>query len=268
VAPLAGLVAIDRGVLECPSTLVLTDCSGGQFGARPSPSPGPYCSGDVLVTSANVSCLSACPCDAYWVTGNQQCRQCQSCPVGGNCVGGSLLAVAGHWGAADAGGTVEFAACPTDYCCDGSIEWPCSTPNSCAGNRTGALCGDCVAGYVESVGSDHCVPVDRCSEDIVMVWPVLVVVVLVAAAVQLTTVSGVWKPSPEYPSGKAKIMIFYAQARGHRPAYPPPPCPLSVPLVDMVWCVAGDFAPLIVLLLGLKSVTLAAPVVFVLPTAP
>lgn len=214
MAPLAGQLAINRSVLACPSPLVLTDCSGEQFGVRPSPSPGPYCSGDVLVSSVNVSCLSACPCDSYWVTEQQQCHQCQACPVGGNCVGGSLLAVAGHWGAADAGGTVQFAVCPTDYCCDGSEEWPCSAPNSCAGNRTGALCGNCLAGFVESVGSDHCVPVERCSGDVPLVWPMLVAVVFVAAAVQLTTVSGVWRPTPESPSGKAKMVIFYAQASG------------------------------------------------------
>jgi hypothetical protein len=211
VAPLAGRVSVDLVALECPPGLSPTDCSGEQFGGVPNSSPCPYCPGAVFTTSLNMSCLEPCPCGSYRVTDHRQCQLCEACPIGGNCFSGLLLAVAGHWGAADAAGTVEFSACPADYCCDGSVEWPCSAPNSCAGNRTGALCGDCAPGTVESVGSEHCVAVDRCAGDVPLVWPAFVAIVLVAAGVQLTTVSGVWRPSSAPPSGKAKLLIFYAQ---------------------------------------------------------
>ncbi len=97
--------------------------------------------------------------------------------------------------------------------CDGSPQWPCLDPSSCAGHRAGPLCGRCIEGFAESLGSEQCVEVVECPKDRALLWPGFMVVLMFAAVAQLSLVSGVWKPSMSFPSGKAKLVIYYAQAR-------------------------------------------------------
>lgn len=105
---------------------------------------------------------------------------------------------------------VSFGVCPTEYCCGGPA-WPCTKRNSCAGNRTGQLCGDCTKGFVVPIGSEYCVSVDSCSSSLGLVVGVGVVVFIAGALVQLIPVSGVWLPSTTFPSGKARLAIYFAQ---------------------------------------------------------
>jgi hypothetical protein len=75
------------------------------------------------------------------------------------------------------------------------------------------LCGQCLDGYVEAVGSVACVPVTQCDSDVVLLWPLFVVGIMIAAALQLAVVSDVWCPSRSFPRGKVKLMIYFFQVR-------------------------------------------------------
>lgn len=195
--------------------LTATDCSGYDYGSVSftvdASKSLQSCSGPALVTAANVSCLVTCGCNYYQAISHQQCTNCEACPPGGQCSADSILAVAGQWGAPDpATGVVSFGVCPTEYCCGGPA-WPCTKRNSCAGNRTGQLCGDCTKGFVVPIGSEYCVSVDSCSSSLGPVAGVGVVVFIAGALVQLIPVSGVWLPSTTFPSGKARLAIYFAQ---------------------------------------------------------
>ncbi len=90
-------------------------------------------------------------------------------------------------------------------------KWPCSSYNSCGGNRGGVLCGECLPGFVESLGSATCAALSQCGNDGSIVWPMIVITLLVAAIMQLAVVSDVWAPSNTYPSGKMKMVIYFSQ---------------------------------------------------------
>ena len=173
---------------------------------------------------------------------------CLPCPTGGQCVGGNVVALPGYWGAvvtasdeslhapvtAVANGSsvtsaavglpavtaavVSFMLCPAGYCCDSSepsaSSGACTSIQACRVGRTGSLCGDCAPGFVSAVGSSQCVPARQCDSDIAVTWPVIVLAITALAAVQLALVSAVWRPaaSPqEYPSGKLKLAVYFAQ---------------------------------------------------------
>ena len=120
---------------------------------------------------------------------------CFPCPFGGSCDDGRIVAVDGFWG----GGypKIVFTVCPNGYCCssttdDGDVSWPCSAVNSCGNYRTGMLCGDCMNGTVESIGSALCVPLANCDSDLALFWPLLVLGLFLSAVLQLVFVSDVW----------------------------------------------------------------------------
>jgi hypothetical protein len=200
---------------SCSAELVAADCSGDNFGGLPfvvdASKSTQSCTGPALVKSLNLSCLTACPCNSYYASSNMQCSTCQPCPIGGNCSADAVLAFAGHWGAFDpVTGVVSFAQCPTGYCCDGHT-WPCTELKSCAGYRTGQLCGDCLPGFTASIGSEHCIGIRSCKRSLTPLASVSFFAFIVAALVQLVPVSGVWLPATTFPSGKAKLIIFFAQ---------------------------------------------------------
>jgi hypothetical protein len=138
---------------------------------------------------------------------------CLSCPDGGSCVDGSVVATPGYWGAVNSQGEAQFLLCPASYCCDGGLS-PCLAMQSCAGGRSGPLCGDCGPGLVEAVDSTACVDVDRCPEDQATVFSVLVVGVLLLGLAQLAIVSQVWQREVVVPSARLKLLIYFAQVRG------------------------------------------------------
>lgn len=193
---------------SCSLGMAAADCSGLDYGALTI-----HVDNSCSLTTLNVSCLVACNCSYYQATSNQQCTVCEKCPPGGQCSADNILAVAGQWGAPSADGVVTFARCPPGYCC-GARAWPCTERSSCAGNRHGQLCGDCLPGFVESIGSEQCVAVSTCTmTGKAAIVGVSFVVFIAAALVQLVPVSGVWMPSKTFPSGKAKLVVFFAQVR-------------------------------------------------------
>ena len=96
------------------------------------------------------------------------------------------------------------------YCCDNST-YACASLSSCAGNRHGLLCGDCAFGYVENIGSSRCGPVSKCAQDRKVVWVIVIAALLLVGGVHLTVVSGVGLTSTKAPSGRLKLLIYYAQ---------------------------------------------------------
>ncbi len=230
IAPRAGKIGFDSSTLfSCPVGSNFQDTFNGLYGLGAYPARSPYCSDDtvegtgkVLVSALSFQC-TVCPSEQYSLFGgllNGSTRlptnyPCQQCPVGGTCIDGIVSAAPGFWGAPGIATplVVRFSLCPDGYCCDGSKSWPCSSINPCAGHRSGVLCGDCAEGYVESVGSSQCTTVSACTKDTVVFWSLALLGELFTSLLQLTAVSGVWLPSPQHPSGKMKLVIYFAQVR-------------------------------------------------------
>ena len=118
----------------------------------------------------SVSC-KLCPKNTYSITRsvlqnnitNQV--QCYDCVNGGQCFEGILTAKPNFWGY-KTDHKVHFLQCPRDYCCDGN---DCDSYNSCHGNRTGTVCGECPQSMSESILSTDCLPNDKCGSN--LVWP-------------------------------------------------------------------------------------------------
>ena len=230
VIPSAGNVTMSGSTrFQCPVASNFVDVYNGLYGANGSyPTTFQYCRQNanqtaqvrVLVSTLQYQC-EPCPLGTYALLAGESdgqprhsnAFQCQECPFGGVCSSRTLVPAAGYWG----GGSlnVTFAVCPDGYCCTGggSTRWPCVAVNGCGGHRTGPLCGDCEAGYVEAVGSAECVPVSQCDRDKPSAWTIVVVCIAVAAVLQLAVVSDVWLPSAVAPSGKLKLAIYFLQVR-------------------------------------------------------
>ena len=246
--PLAGNVTFADSLLACPTSSNFKDEYGGRYGVRnatsaagPFPVVSAYCAPDGSSTQILCSALQfqCSPCvdgtyslangTASGTPGDVSPNVCLPCPVGGSCQNGGVVSLPGYWGAVVTSGasssssssppTISFRLCPSGYCCDSDADSPasaCVSIDSCRAGRTGTLCGDCVSGFVESLGSTQCVPVTQCDNDMAVAWPVIVVAVGVLAWVQLTIVSAVWRPAApgDYPSGKFKLAVYFAQVSG------------------------------------------------------
>ncbi len=118
----------------------------------------------------SVSC-KLCPRNTYSITravlhNNITSQiQCHDCVKGGQCFEGILTAKPDFWGY-KINQTVRFLRCPRDYCCE---ENDCESYDSCHGNRTGAICGECRQNMSESLFSTECLPNHKCGSDVV--WP-------------------------------------------------------------------------------------------------
>ncbi len=100
--------------------------------------------------------------------------RCINCPYGGHCSDTGLRAKPNFWGYIEKD-KVVFAQCPAEYCCSGGEQTPCSTHNSCTGNRSGTLCGACKTGFSLSLLSNRCLPEDQCTAS--WLWPLIVLAV-------------------------------------------------------------------------------------------
>ncbi len=98
---------------------------------------------------------------------------CTKCPVGGDCPGYVLKSKPNYWGYM-VENHVYFAECPLGYCCKGNAESPCTTYNTCSGNREGLLCGVCKANYSLSIMSTQCIANTNCNNS--WIWFVAVVI--------------------------------------------------------------------------------------------
>ena len=235
--PCAGNITIaPSSLFQCPTASNFVDDFNGLYGPDGAyPASSLYCSAapfitqgivylaftEVLVSTLQFQC-QPCPLDTYSVfagnssgiPGGASNITCVPCPFGGVCLSGAVAATPGRWGGGGADGVLTFAPCPDGYCCDGGA-WACDGPAACGYSRSGALCGDCMPGFVESIGTTACVPVSSCAGDRVFVWSGAVVALFAAAVLQLAVVSNVWLPSGmvSLPTAKLKLAIYYFQVR-------------------------------------------------------
>ena len=113
----------------------------------------------------NVQC-EQCPTKTYtlergeYVYNDSNHIQCEPCPRGGQCDNGLVRAKSNFWGYKTKLG-VTFVQCPPGYCCESDA---CVSYNSCHGNRSGTLCGECPEGMSESLFSTHCISNAKCSK--------------------------------------------------------------------------------------------------------
>ena len=93
--------------------------------------------------------------------------QCHPCPLGATCIRNesSIAAVENFWGynvPGRDGQVLNFVPCPKGYCRSPSPQ--SLVYNSCHGNRTGFLCGQCAPGYTESLFNSECRKTAQCKD--------------------------------------------------------------------------------------------------------
>ena len=93
--------------------------------------------------------------------------QCHPCPLGATCIGNesSIAAVENFWGynvPGRDGQVLNFVPCPKGYCRSPSPQ--SLVYNSCHGNRTGFLCGQCAPGYTETLFNSECRKTAQCKD--------------------------------------------------------------------------------------------------------
>ncbi len=95
---------------------------------------------------------------------SKEMADCLECPYGAICSGNNIIPRPNYWGYWKEG-NLMFLQCPSEYCCSGSESAPCVKYNSCAGNRTGILCGACKRGFSVSILTGECMPDSECGKD-------------------------------------------------------------------------------------------------------
>ncbi len=94
----------------------------------------------------------------------QQMPDCIECPYGAICSGNNIIPRSNYWGYFKKNKLV-FLQCPAGYCCFNSKSTKCEKYYSCAGNRTGILCGACREGFSVSILTGECLPNSKCGRD-------------------------------------------------------------------------------------------------------
>ena len=105
--------------------------------------------------------------------------QCLPCPFGAKC-SQNIIAEQNFWGYQehDSPPTLTFTMCPLGYCRPpNKTDFP--EYNSCQGNRSGELCGQCNEAYTETLYSTNCRPSHKCKD--YWFWPVALVYVSLMA---------------------------------------------------------------------------------------
>jgi hypothetical protein len=100
--------------------------------------------------------------------------QCQQCPRGGNCDSGLITAKPNFWGYKNKM-NISFIQCPPGYCCESE---DCLTFDSCHGNRSGTLCGQCPEGMSESLFSTQCISNTECSINYIIILGTIAILAL------------------------------------------------------------------------------------------
>ncbi len=100
---------------------------------------------------------------------------CRSCPYGAACRNGQVTALQDFWGYVESDGSLNFLQCADGHCCQSSSE--CTGYDSCSGNRTGVLCGQCLPGFEHALFTTACVEEVHCNDYWIIV-PIVVVAVL------------------------------------------------------------------------------------------
>lgn len=95
--------------------------------------------------------------------------ECLKCPFGAHCNGpNNILAKPNFWGYKITDGnnlsSLTFFPCPWEYCRhQDPYSFHENEYNSCHGFRSGILCGQCAAGYSETLFSSHCRKSSECN---------------------------------------------------------------------------------------------------------
>jgi len=95
--------------------------------------------------------------------------ECLDCPFGAHCDGpNNILAKQNFWGYKITDGnnfsSLKFLPCPWGYCrFQDSYSYHDNEYNGCFGFRSGILCGQCAAGYSETLFSSHCRKSSECN---------------------------------------------------------------------------------------------------------
>ncbi len=94
----------------------------------------------------------------------KQTPECKECPYGAICSGNNVVPRPNYWGywMED---ELKFVLCPAGYCCSGTDSAPCERYDSCAGFRTGVLCGACKKGFTVSIMTGECMADSNCGQD-------------------------------------------------------------------------------------------------------
>ncbi len=127
----------------------------------------------------NVQC-EQCPTKTYtlergkFIFNKSNNIQCQKCPRGGDCNSGLVRAKPNFWGYKTKM-KIIFDQCPPGYCCNTE---DCTTYDSCHGNRTGTLCGQCSDGMSESLFSTQCITNTECSLNYFFIFATTAMLVL------------------------------------------------------------------------------------------
>eukprot|EP01117_Protostelium_nocturnum_P016085 TRINITY_DN6306_c0_g1_i1.p1 TRINITY_DN6306_c0_g1~~TRINITY_DN6306_c0_g1_i1.p1 ORF type:complete len:1018 (-),score=183.69 TRINITY_DN6306_c0_g1_i1:3-3056(-) len=83
---------------------------------------------------------------------------CLDCPRKAICQSNGRVRVGPDQWCQEYKGEIECLGCPVGYCNSTTHDWR----DSCVGNRTGILCGDCKPGYSVSITSSRCVKNNNC----------------------------------------------------------------------------------------------------------
>lgn len=105
--------------------------------------------------------------------------ECLICPFGANC-SENIVAKPNFWGFEESHvpPSLKFTICPPGYCGPNEQE-DILDYNSCQGNRSGILCGQCKPGFTETLYSTCCRPVFKCRD--YWFWPVAALYILIVA---------------------------------------------------------------------------------------
>ena len=150
--------------LTCPLGSNCHDAFDSLYGPGSFPSLSSFCNSadpsttQVLTSTLEFEC-SVCGLNSYSLghsvsNGSAGADQvpCRSCPEGGSCVDGFVVATPGFWGVVNSNVEAQFLLCSASYCCDWGLS-PCLAIQICAGGRSGPLCGDCGPGLVVALYS-------------------------------------------------------------------------------------------------------------------
>ncbi|XP_022803302.1 uncharacterized protein LOC111340681 [Stylophora pistillata] len=101
---------------------------------------------------------------------------CHPCPFGATCIESNIAAKPNFWGYVTPGdqSMLKFIACPENYCLSTSS----TSYNSCRGNRSGTLCGQCAEGFTETLFSTECRLSTKCNDYSVWVVTILLTIIL------------------------------------------------------------------------------------------
>lgn len=139
----------------------------------------------IMVTGLDYSCLP-CAGGLYSLQRGQVHGmhlkpgfECLLCPFGANC-SKNIVAKQNFWGFEKSRlpPSLKFTMCPLGYCGRNEQEYSLEY-NSCQGNRSGILCGQCKLSYTETLYSTSCRSIPKCTD--YWFWPVAALYVLIAA---------------------------------------------------------------------------------------